>query len=216
VPLSRTVFESLRRTNKKLFFSLVALSLVATMLLVAVTVSTFSQSRGNESEAVVADRTEDQVEQLAPGVVSRAAPGVTQQKRSDVVVTEPAQRVESADSIAQAKARAELRARKAKVADKIEPAEAPVEKIEAPPPEPKKIAPYPDLRRQLALLRASSSRDSNTYYRLLGGIETAMSSLPPAAQKRIQSELNAAQLTYDVDAIGRALEELMKARADAS
>lgn len=233
VPLSRTAFESLRRSNKKLFFSLIGLSAVAVLLLVAAGVAFLSRTPEAPPPVVTAVTAtaarEETSENAAPGVVSRAAPEVQQQRREDIgeqvdqVIAERGER---------APVPVPARAKKTKAIETTKIGEAPVEpaadRVVAPAQpvqaqqEPAQIAaketraPYPDLRRQLALLRSSNSKDSNTYYRLLGGIETAMSALPTAAQKRIQSELNAAQLTYDVDALGRALEQLMKANADAS
>lgn len=222
VPLSRTAFESLRRSNRKLFFSLIGLSAVAVLLLVAVGVSFLS--RAPEAPAVTAVAAavavrDDAQEAAAPGVVSRAAPGVQPQQREDIgeqVDQVIAERGDRLPVPARAKKTKAIEQPVAPAADRVvEPAPAVVS--QQPAAEVKEArAPYPDLRRQLALLRSSNSRDSNTYYRLLGGIETAMSALPSAAQKRIQSELNAAQLTYDVDALGRALEQLMKAHAGAS
>jgi hypothetical protein len=221
VPLSRTAFESLRRTNKKLFYSLIGLSGVAVLLLVAVAVAmaTRPDAEPAPSESAWNSYGEDQ-EPAAPGVVSRARPGAAQTKSANVdeeLDRAFAERAEREEHNAEVKARKKARAERSAPPEQPHPQEK-VEKVEAPvepPPPPKREAkaPYPELRAWLAQLR-SSGKDTVIYYKLLGGIETAMSSLPPSSQKRIQAELGAATLTYDVDAVERALRELMKAHAN--
>jgi hypothetical protein len=222
LPPGRTAFESLRRTNKKLFYSLIGLSAVAVLLLVAVAVAMFARPVEPPIDyGVPVERVEEQ-----PAVVARAGPGVKQQKRVDIgeeVDREIAERAEQQpDTSSEQKVRQE-RVRRVRSLERSDPpvekieVPAPAEKVEEPAetPKPDSKAPYPQLRKWITQLRASPSKDNDTYYRLVGGIETAMSTLPGPAQKRIQSELNAATLTYDVEAVGRALAELMKAHANA-
>ncbi len=222
-PLSRTAFESMRRKNKTLFYSLVVLSVVAMGLLSAVLLTSLPEHRANELEKPAVAQHESPA---TPGVVSRVAPGEV----------EPRTLAGNEQPSAVERARTEARVpRKTKVVEKVSeiPAEkaapetelpentqpentAALEQVKKEEPKPEVIAPYPELRKMLVLLRATPSKDPKTYYRLLGGIETAMSDLPSSSQKRIEAQLGAAQLTYDVEALGRALEELMKARAQAS
>jgi serine/threonine-protein kinase len=224
MPPGRTSYETLRKRNKRLFYSLVALSAVAVLLVGAVIFTT----RGPD-----VTRTEDQVDlgPATPGVVSRVS-AKAQPEEQVVEVVEPslpAPRVKSEPARVRKTKVVEQRGgesappgEQAKEAAKEQPRDVAKEqpKDEAKEEQKEQLresrAPYPELRKMFSLLRKSESKEPNTYYRLLGGIETAMADLPPAAQRRIQAELNAATLTYDVDALGRALEELMKARAQAS
>lgn len=214
-PLSRTVFETMRRKNKTLFYSLIALSVVAAGLLIAVLVTSLSPAPEASSEPQAVAQSESS---KTPGVVSRVS-----QREPE----EPARADTAVEARVAEVARTETKTlRKTKAVEKLPeksaetiPAEiAPPVVPEKPPEEPKPeiVAPYPDLRKMLTQLRSTESKDPKTYYRLLGGIENAMSDLPSSSQKRIEAQLGAAQLTYDVDALGRALEELMKARAQST
>jgi serine/threonine protein kinase len=218
----RVQMELLRRSNRFLRFSVAILGIVATGLGIAALVT--MRQTGSSSATLVTRATHepssDDPPRESPSVVARAGAPEAETAETAPAVTHPPsgesglvkKRVEEhprhEDTKLHAKTKAPEHAPETNTAAKT--VETPPASEPPRPPNPHE-AELAHLQKMLADLRASP-KDANRFDKLVKAVQDSAKTSPQPARKYAESDLNDAIMNFDVEALGRAVEVIIRAK----